>query len=87
MAPFAVYADDYSYIPIEDIEQYNAYKYFEQYGYTLDYTNSISYTISESGTYTANYHGSLSTSFSGSELSNVNLHITNYTHCTVLYPQ
>ena len=36
MAPFAVYADDYSYIPIEDIEQYNAYKYFEQYGYTLD---------------------------------------------------
>lgn len=74
-----VFADDYTYIPIEDIEQYNSYKFWSLYGYQLDYTNSISYTISESGTYTANYHGNLSTNFSGSESSSVNLHISNYT--------
>lgn len=72
--PFAVFADDYSYIPIDELEMYNAYRWFYSYGYNLDYTNTISYSQNYTGSYT--YGGTISGTINGSESASFNVTLT-----------
>lgn len=72
--PFAVFADDYDYIPIDEFYMYNAYKYWELYGYNLDYTNTISYSQSYTGSYT--YGGTISGTINGNESASFNVTLT-----------
>lgn len=73
-SPFTVYADDYDYIPIADVEQYNAYRFWQLYGYKLDYTNTISYNSTYSGTFT--YSGAATGSLVGQETASYNISLT-----------
>lgn len=69
-----IYADDYDYIPIDQLYMYNAYNIWFTNGYKADYTNTISYDENLTGTYT--YTGTVNGSISGSESGSMNITLT-----------